>query len=68
LESFDVEVREANKSSHFKCIKFIAGKKEVYPVPLQQGRYIDHKYVVGARRRFRLTPADGVSDEEFYGR
>jgi hypothetical protein len=25
-------------------------------------------YVKGARKKFRLTPEDGISDEEFFGR
>ena len=38
-----------------------------YPVPFTKGSDdVFRPYVDGARRRFHLTPEDGVSDEEFY--
>ena len=38
-----------------------------YPVPARkEGDDIERAYVEGARRKFGLTPGDGVSDEEFY--
>lgn len=38
-----------------------------YPVPLH-GKDVRPCYVDGCRKKFRLKPSDGVSDEEFYGR
>lgn len=36
-----------------------------FPVPTSKGD-IKRVYVTACRRRFRLTAADGVSDEDFY--
>jgi len=38
-----------------------------YPVPTH-GKDVKQCYVDGCRKKFRLTPADGVSDDDFYGR
>jgi len=37
-----------------------------YPVPTHD-KDVKICYVRGCRKRFRLMPADGVSDKEFYG-
>jgi predicted RNase H-like HicB family nuclease len=42
------------------------GKTSTYPVPDKQD--VLPCYVKGARRKFRLIPEDGVSDDEFFGR
>ncbi len=36
-----------------------------YPVPKRKEVMVC--YLQGCRRRFRLTPAHGITDEEFYG-
>jgi predicted RNA binding protein YcfA (HicA-like mRNA interferase family) len=36
-----------------------------YPVPKRKDVMVC--YVQGCRRKFRLTPAHGITDEEFYG-
>lgn len=38
-----------------------------YPVPGNRGDVADC-YVKGARRKFSLTAADGISDREFFSR
>ena len=38
-----------------------------FPVPYRkEGDDVERSYVNAARRAFRLTPEDGVSDEAFY--
>jgi len=54
------------KGSHTKFFQTIDGRKFTYPIPTSS-KEIEQCYVAGFRRRFQLTPADGVSDEEFYG-
>ena len=38
-----------------------------YPVPTHE-KEVNRRYVKGCRERLGLTAADGVSDDEFYGR
>jgi len=37
-----------------------------YPIPTHEKEVRKH-YVTGCRRKFRLTPEFGVSDDSFYG-
>lgn len=40
-----------------------------YPVPAHKDSdEVYRTYIEGARRKFHLTPADGIPDKEFYGR
>jgi len=40
-----------------------------YPIPARKNSDdVQREYIEGARRRFGLTPENGVSDEEFYGK
>ncbi len=40
-----------------------------YPMPAHgENEDVFRTYIEAARRAFRLTPEDGVSEEEFYGR
>lgn len=67
LRSYDVEEEPGGgKGSHIKFRKQFDDGVFTYPVPNQ--RDVLPCYVKGCRRRFRLMPEDGVSDEEFFGR
>ena len=40
-----------------------------FPLPYpKDGDDVERSYVNAARRAFRLTPEDGISDEQFYQR
>ncbi len=68
LRSFGVEEDEsAGKGSHTLFWKYIDNRKLTYPVPTTS-KDVKPCYVIGCRKKFLLTKADGVSDEEFYGR
>lgn len=54
------------KGGHIMYIGEVDGQRASYPVP--SGKEVLDCYVNGARRRFALTPADGISDDEFYSR
>jgi len=46
---------------------FLAADGRKYPFPAKSRTAdVDRCYIDAARRRFNLTPADGVSDEKFY--
>lgn len=67
LRSFGVlEDPSRGKGGHtYFCRRFPEGEFG-YPVPTKKD--VKHVYVKGARRRFRLTPEDGVTDDDFYSR
>ena len=66
LRRYDVmEDRSRGKGGHTMFFKTIDGKEFSYPIP--GDKEVKDCYVKGARRKFRLTPADGISDDEFYG-
>ena len=52
------------RQPHAKLEKVIAGKKVMYPVAVNRKK-VKYIYVKKARRRFKLLPEDGVSDEDF---
>jgi hypothetical protein len=67
LRSYGVsEDPSRGKGGHTYFYKKFEDGEYGYPVPNQ--RDVNQVYVKGARRRFRLTPEHGVTDEEFYGR
>jgi hypothetical protein len=67
LRSFGVtEERSRGKGGHVMFIKIVNGKRASYPVPCD--KEVLDCYVQGARRKFGLTVADGVTDAEFYSR
>lgn len=53
------------KGSHVMFFLKLPEGTFTFPVPNRQDVLVP--YVKGARRKFRLTPADGVSDDQFYG-
>jgi len=68
LKAFGVkEAPSRGKGSHTYFYKIIEGGEVGYPVPTTTEPVLVC-YVKGARRKFRLTPADGVSDRNFYGK
>lgn len=42
------------------------GAFATYPVPTRGGRFVKYLYVREGRKRFGLTPENGVSDEDFF--
>jgi hypothetical protein len=68
LRRFAVEEDPARgKGSHTTFFKNIDGELVSYPVPTSK-KDVRQCYVSGCRRRFKLTPADGISDRDFYGK
>jgi predicted RNA binding protein YcfA (HicA-like mRNA interferase family) len=55
------------KGSHLVFMRTIDGGVFTYPVPTHSEDVLVC-YVRGARRRFRLTAEDGVTDAAFYGK
>lgn len=67
LKSFGVSEDKARGSgSHTFFFKKFDDGEFGYPIPTHD-KDIAKPYVKGARRKFRLTEADGTSDEKFYG-
>ena len=58
-------VRVFPGSKHWKMEKVIEGRLAVYVFATRSGRRVARIYVDKARKRFKLTPDDGISDEEF---
>ena len=66
MKSFGVEENPSRgKGSHTYFFKIIDGDEVGYPVPTSKNPVL-LCYVKGARRKFKLTADDGVSDQEFY--
>ncbi len=54
------------KGSHGSFVKLLSdGRELVYPVPTHD-KDVLWCYVRGARKRFKLTPLDGITDRDFY--
>ena len=64
LNHYGITIKPGGKGSHFKLYKTIGEVKIMYVIAVHHNK-VDFIYVEGMRRRFRLTNADGVSDEEF---
>ena len=62
FEHFGVNVSHGSKHVHLE--KTIKGERVPYTVAVKQHK-VDDLYVHKARRRFKLLPEDGVSDEDF---
>jgi hypothetical protein len=52
--------------SHGKFVRNFPEGRYSYPVPVR--REVLPCYVKGCRKKFRLLPEDGVSDDEFFSR
>ena len=66
LERYGVaEDSSRGKGSHTLFFKQFDDGEFTYPIPTHS-KDVNPAYVKGARRKFRLTPADGVSDDEFF--
>lgn len=66
LKAFDVqEDPSRGKGSHTYFFKVIDDAEAGYPVPTNKNPVLIC-YIQGVRRKFKLTPNDGVSDKEFY--
>jgi len=67
LRSFDCwEDASRGKGGHTMFFREINGKR--FSVPYSGDKEVLKCYVSQMRRKFRLTPADGISDEDFYSR
>ena len=66
LGSFGVHETSGGKHG-VKFWKQFPDGKFSYPVPCH-GKEVLDCYVRGSRKKFRLTPSDGISDKDFYGR
>ena len=55
---------EKGKGSHIKMSQIIDGTKVMYPVAVH-GNKVEYLYVEKARKRFRLTPKWGVTNDDF---
>jgi class 3 adenylate cyclase len=66
LRRYGVRIlKRRGKGSHLVFARDLPTGTFTYPVPNRADVLI--AYVVGCRRRFALSEADGVSDAEFYG-
>lgn len=66
LRAFDVsEDPSRGKGSHTYFYKVVDGGEVGYPIPTSDDP-VFVCYVKGSRRKFKLTPEDGVSDKDFY--
>lgn len=54
------------RGSHYKFSRVINGITLLTIVPVSGGRLVKDVYLNKARRTLKLTPSDGVSDEEFF--
>jgi len=61
-----MEDTKRGKGSHTLFWTKIGEKKFTYPVP--GDRVVKACYIRGARKKFRLTSNDGITDEDFFGR
>lgn len=67
LASYGIECDTSRgKGGHVLFRAIIQGRPVSYPVP--GDREVKQCYVSACRRRFGLTPNDGVTDDDFYGR
>lgn len=48
--------------------KVVGGVEVAYTFATKRGRFVKYRYIELARKRFRLTEDDGVSDSAFFGR
>ena len=65
LAAFGVQWRDdRGKGSHVMFYAEIDGHRFSYPVPRRKD--IAQQYVRGCRKKFRLLPEHGVTDDDFY--
>jgi hypothetical protein len=68
LRSFGIEEdKSAGKGSHTVFLRRFPEGVFTYPVPTHT-KDVKPCYVKGCRKKFRLLPSDGITDEEFFGR
>lgn len=63
FEAFGCSIEPGGK--HFILSRPYKGVVLKYPIPTKKGRWVLDIYVKKARRAMKLTPDDGVSDEDF---
>jgi hypothetical protein len=63
----EIHVEKASRGSHYKLVGYIDGIRVVYPFAVHKNR-VKYVYVKEARKRFKLTPAHGVTDADFNSR
>jgi predicted RNA binding protein YcfA (HicA-like mRNA interferase family) len=68
LKSFGAtEDKSAGKGSHTVFIKNVGAGTVTYPVPTTRNDVLPC-YIKAVRKKFKLLPCDGISDDDFYGR
>lgn len=66
LRAYDAwEDSSRGKGGHTAFLREVEGTIELFPLPKK--KEVLDSYVRALRRKFKLTPQDGVSDEEFFG-
>ena len=70
LKTFGVfEVKTRGKGSERLLVRIVGGTKLCIPTKCHNEGDQKPRAVIGAiRRRLKLTPDDGVSDKQFYGK
>lgn len=68
LKAYDAwEDSTRGKGSHTMFFRRVGGSVFSYPIPTHRPE-VNDSYVKGVRKKFKLTLADGVSDQEFFGK
>lgn len=60
------ESRKGGGSHNYMMSRMVGGKMSKSPIPLINGRQILNIYIAGARKKLKLTEADGVPDSDFF--
>ena len=65
LKAYDAwEDPSRGKGGHTAFLREVDGRTQLFPMPKK--KEVLDSYVKALRRKFKLTPKDGVSDEEFF--
>ena len=61
-----IKIEPCGSGSHYKLSGIVDGHRRIYIIATESGRRVKHVYVDKARKTFKLTQADGVSDQDFF--
>ena len=64
FKKYDVAVVRGKK--HYLLRRVVNGVVHAYPFPVHKNK-VPHVYLKGARKKLKLTPKEGVSNDEFLG-
>ncbi len=71
FREYGIETREGASPGHRRPPHplLVSPDGQKYPIPARgQNDDVSRHYIDGARRKFGLTPENGISDEEFWGK